>query len=271
MNSCVTFRRASTALIIALAALLILASCNKQHSQTKQPSPAKLQPSAALLAADISKLGFIPGKPVTMPPGFKAECTEENEGLKVYNFADGFYIVDSEDRLKSFMLLSPASTEEVGRPGMTEEQVKASKKQLEGIRETTAKNKKLIGPKVPREQQSRIGFVPWNNRDIFSFSLNDLLETYGLPSSSIPKLKEYSEFLGDGVPKYTSSSRVLEYIFQTGENEYWAVRIVFAKYKGEKETVAIFGLISFHPTEKHPISEYKVYPWPGLYPAPSTK
>jgi hypothetical protein len=263
---------AAAALIIAFAALLALASCNKQPSLAKQTSPAKQQPSAALLAADISKLGFIPGKPVTMPPGFKAECTEENKGLKVYNFADGFYIVDSEARLNCFMLFSPQSIDpNRALPGMTDEQVAASKKEREKAREIFAKSERLIGPKVPLEQQSHIGFVPWNNKDLFSFSLNDLLDTYGPPSSSIPKLKEYSEFLGDGVPKYTSSSRMLEYIFQSGENQYWAIRIVMEKYQGEKESVTTVGLIGFHPTEKHPISEYKVYPWPGLYPAPAVK
>lgn len=65
-----------------------------------------------------------------------------------------------------------------------------------------------------------------------------------------------------------STINSIGYVFQTGEGEYWRVGIALGTHGGSREVVNMIGVLRFVPTEENPISQYKVYPWPGLYPVP---
>ncbi len=267
MSFRVTFRRASAALIIALI-LLALASCNKQPSLAKQPSSAKQQPSASLLAADISKLGFIPGRAVALPSDFKAEGKDMGS-IGGFNFSNGFYLVDSDKRLTCASLNSPQSLMPGGvRPGMTKEQAEAMKKKSLEDNKSFGIGEKPFGYKIPPEELSSVKFNTWRNKDLFSLSPNELFSTYGPPSRPLDEPTIDTIQLGEGVAPYTYSFRMAEYIYQVGPDEYWAVRISLSKFVGRPEIVDSMTMIGFEPSEMQPLSEYKVYPWPGLYPAP---
>jgi hypothetical protein len=266
MNSCVTFRRASAALIIALAALLALASCNKQQPQTKQPTPVIQKPSASLLAADIAKLGFIPGRAVALPSDFKAEGKEMGS-IGGFNFSNGFYLVDSDKRLTCASLYSPQSLMPGGvRPGMTKEQAEAMKKKSLEDNKSFGIGEKPFGYKIPPEELSSVKFNTWRNKDLFSLSPDELFSIYGPPSRPLNEPTKDTIQLGEGVAPYTYSFRMAEYIYQVGPDEYWAVRISLSKFVGRPEIVDSMTMIGFEPSEMQPLSDYKVYPWPGLYP-----
>jgi hypothetical protein len=262
---------AAAALIVVLAALLTLASCNKQHSLAKQPSPAKQQPNASLLAADISKLGFIPGKPVTLPPGFKAEC-RVLFGKKAYDFADGFYITDEKDVLNSLMMMSPKLNDpDKATAGMTKEQADAFRRSIKNAERKPEDTKGLVGSKVPRDRQSRINFRTWSHKDVFSLSERELLGAYGPPSQPPTGPEELTVPLGDGVPAFTFTTNTIEYIFQVSDGQYWRVVFMLGKQANGEELVDMVGMNKLHLSEKHPLGKRKVYPWPGLYPAPAAK
>jgi hypothetical protein len=229
------------------------------------------QPSASLLAADISKLGFIPGKPVTMPPGFKAEGSDMGE-IAGYDFRNGFYLVDNNDLLTCASIISPQSLMPGGvRPGMTKEQSEAMKKKSAKDVQAFRKGKNTVGDRIADKEKSSIGFITWRNKDLFSLSPDELFSTYGPPSRPIEKPTNDTIQLGEGVAPYTYSFRMAEYIYQVGPDEYWAVRISLSKFVGRPEIVDSMTMIGFEPSEMQPLSDYKAYPWPGLYPAPTTK
>lgn len=263
MKSCVTFRRAFAALIIALAALLVLASCNKQPSLAKQPSPAKQKPSASLLAADIAKLGFIPGQPVTMPPGFKAECTEASNNGKGYDFADGSYVVHSDGTLSFFMLNSTKSLRPGGvRPGMTEQQAKAQREQAAKYDKEAKQDEKIIGPVVPPEQRSTLGFITWDKQDLFSMTLDDVIKAYGSPSSAIPEPMKLTMEFGMNIPPFEYYLRTIEYLFEFDKDQYCFVRFVFCKFGESDELVDGIVMLPWQPSDEQPVSGYKIYKWP---------
>ena len=123
------------------------------------------------------------------------------------------------------------------RPGMTKEQAEAMRKKSAEEDKLFQKSKQVVGAKVPREEQSSIAIKTWRNKDLFSLSLNELLKTYGPPSRPIDKPFEVTIQLGKGVAPYKYTFRIVEYIFQTGPNEYWAVRIGLSQFVGQPETV----------------------------------
>lgn len=264
MNSCVILRRAFTALIISLAALLALASCNWQPSLAKQPAAAKQKPSASLLAADIAKLGFVPGQPVTMPPDFKAERSQGLKNRIYFNFAGGGYAVDNNGALFLLLFSSPRlNNADAQAEGITKEQEDAANKADSPL--------EIIGPEIPYEQRSHISLLTWDQKDIFSLTEEELLKTYGPPSEPPTGLKKMTLPIREGVPEYSFFVNKVEYTFQTGDDEYWRVTFTLYKQKDGKVLVDFVGMMKFIPTDKRPLSKLKVYPWPGLYPAPAEK
>ncbi len=229
------------------------------------------QPRASLLAADIAKLGFIPGQPVTMPPGFKAErfrvtdyrVTERKDRAN-FRFADGGYRIDEKGALVMLHLFSPRLNDAGAEPAaITDEQAEIADEAKSAI--------EIIGPEIPYEERSRISFLTWEQKDIFSLTENELLKTYGPPSETPMGFKRVSSPIIEGVPNYSFDLKRIEYTFQTADNQYWKVVFYVHKELDGKEQVNFISMFQFSPTEKHPLSKLKVYPWPGLYPEPAAK
>jgi hypothetical protein len=254
MNTCVARHPAVAALLpcllllIALISLLTLASCIGR------------KPSPSLLAADITKLGFIPGKPVSLPPDFKAECHRGFFGNTGYNFADGGYTLDQNKMLLTLEVASPHS--------QGAEPAADMQKAWTDLQKALKEASPLIGPAIPTEQRSKVSLITWKGKDIFSLTENELISTYGPPSKPSLGPIDMSALFGNDKTGSPRTMKTLEYLFQVGDGEYSKVTFYLEKRGEGKELVDMVIMSKFVSNEFQPLSQYKVYPWPGLYPAP---
>jgi hypothetical protein len=191
------------------------------------------QPGGSRLAGDFAKLGFVPGKPVSLPPGLIAECRMPpySYGYKVYRFANGLVVADAENHDGLVKLTfdtptaPPSNTEPVDDQG-------------------------ILGLKIPLSQRTSLLCETWGGKGLFLLNRADFARTYGPPS-----------LIWDGKDMF-------EYVYQIKDNEYESVRVIFDNLGTPEEAVWGINMAKFNSTKTHPLSQYKVYPWPGLYPAP---
>jgi hypothetical protein len=238
-------------LLAVLIALLTFASCNNQ-------------PRASLLASDLSNLGFIPGKPVNMPSGFKAQGAKHHHFTSAgYTFANGVYSIDEQNRLKSVSLYSSDKFDYEPPSYYTEKQKEDYAKMMEDIKKRR-NEMTIVGPSIPEDQRTMMKFITWRGQDIFTLTEKDIKDTYGPPSEPTSPFKEGS---GDSAI-LVERAKMMHYVFQTGPNSEADVTFSFKEKGTAKDTVRDVGLDWSDNLSAEAIGRTKHYPWPGLYPAP---
>lgn len=240
-------------LLIALIALLTSASCVGQ------------KPNASLLANDITKLGFIPGKPVSLPPDFKAQGGKHHAlTFTVYTFANGAYTIDEQDRLKAVVLYSSNNLDYEPPNYFTEKQKEEYAKAMEETKRLRDEAT-LVGPSIPEDQRTTLKFITWRGQDIFSLTEKDILDTYGPP---IEPTSSYEEIPGDSAFAFiVGFPKTMHYALQTGPNSEADVIITFKEKGTAEDTVDYVNIDLYENLSAEALTQLKNYPWPGLYPA----